>query len=204
MKKKKTWLQVKWKKKKHTYKWQSHSMTSTRLLAWRNWTSTWLLAVTSLGIRLQRMISLCMKLCPSLHHPNLWMHLGGTTTLLLFLGFRKFGAVLFFTCHYTLWNSCKLVNLCLNVIWCCSGVSGEGCGVTIEGSAPITGEAVATPPAGDSKASPSFLFYWVLLISVIYFAFNYLSEHVEFGLFSFFCLENLLTCLKLLYLFVRI
>ncbi|KAA8540687.1 hypothetical protein F0562_024394 [Nyssa sinensis] len=33
-----------------------------------------------------------------------------------------------------------------------SGVSGEGCGVTIEGSAPIT-EAVATPPAADSKAS---------------------------------------------------
>ncbi|XP_050386064.1 elongation factor 1-delta 1-like isoform X2 [Argentina anserina] len=34
-----------------------------------------------------------------------------------------------------------------------SGVSGEGCGVTIEGCAPIAGEAVATPPAGDSKAS---------------------------------------------------
>nr|XP_011468809.1 PREDICTED: elongation factor 1-delta 1-like isoform X1 [Fragaria vesca subsp. vesca] len=34
-----------------------------------------------------------------------------------------------------------------------SGVSEEGCGVTIEGCAPITGEAVATPPAADSKAS---------------------------------------------------
>ncbi|XP_024191150.1 elongation factor 1-delta 1 [Rosa chinensis] len=34
-----------------------------------------------------------------------------------------------------------------------SGVSGEGCGVKIEGSAPITAEAVATPPACDSKAS---------------------------------------------------
>ncbi|KAG2670587.1 hypothetical protein I3760_14G092600 [Carya illinoinensis] len=27
-----------------------------------------------------------------------------------------------------------------------SGVSGEGCGVTVEGSTPITGEAIATPP----------------------------------------------------------
>lgn len=34
-----------------------------------------------------------------------------------------------------------------------SGVAGEGCGVIVEGSAPITKEAVATPPAGDSKAS---------------------------------------------------
>ncbi|KAI3455011.1 hypothetical protein Pfo_011674 [Paulownia fortunei] len=33
-----------------------------------------------------------------------------------------------------------------------SGVSGEGSGVTIEGSAPVT-EAIATPPAADSKAS---------------------------------------------------
>ncbi|KAK4739127.1 hypothetical protein R3W88_002824 [Solanum pinnatisectum] len=33
-----------------------------------------------------------------------------------------------------------------------SGVSGEGAGVIVEGSAPIT-EAVATPPADDSKAS---------------------------------------------------
>ncbi|KAL3363058.1 hypothetical protein AABB24_012389 [Solanum stoloniferum] len=33
-----------------------------------------------------------------------------------------------------------------------SGVSGEGAGVIVEGSAPIT-EAVATPPAADSKAS---------------------------------------------------
>ncbi|KAL5543933.1 hypothetical protein UlMin_007717 [Ulmus minor] len=34
-----------------------------------------------------------------------------------------------------------------------SGVAGEGCGVIVEGFAPITKEAVATPPAGDSKAS---------------------------------------------------
>nr|XP_016469408.1 PREDICTED: elongation factor 1-delta 1-like isoform X1 [Nicotiana tabacum] len=34
-----------------------------------------------------------------------------------------------------------------------SGVSGEGAGVTVEGSAPITEEAVATPPAADTKAS---------------------------------------------------
>ncbi|XP_062115967.1 elongation factor 1-delta 1-like [Humulus lupulus] len=33
-----------------------------------------------------------------------------------------------------------------------SGVAGEGAGVVVEGFAPIT-EAVATPPAGDSKAS---------------------------------------------------
>ncbi|XP_073272045.1 elongation factor 1-delta 1-like isoform X1 [Primulina huaijiensis] len=34
-----------------------------------------------------------------------------------------------------------------------SGVSGEGCGVTIEGSAPATKEAIATPPVSDSKDS---------------------------------------------------
>ncbi|KAK4486148.1 hypothetical protein RD792_008816 [Penstemon davidsonii] len=33
-----------------------------------------------------------------------------------------------------------------------SGVSGEGSGVTIEGSAPVA-DAIATPPAADSKAS---------------------------------------------------
>ncbi|KAM1974079.1 hypothetical protein ACFX15_039020 [Malus domestica] len=34
-----------------------------------------------------------------------------------------------------------------------SGVCGEGSGVTIEGSAPVTREAVATPPVADTKAS---------------------------------------------------
>ncbi|XP_009365022.2 elongation factor 1-delta 2 isoform X3 [Pyrus x bretschneideri] len=34
-----------------------------------------------------------------------------------------------------------------------SGVTGEGSGVTIEGSAPATGEAIATPPVADTKAS---------------------------------------------------
>jgi len=34
-----------------------------------------------------------------------------------------------------------------------SGVSGEGSGVTVEGSAPITEDAVATPAAEDTKAS---------------------------------------------------
>ncbi|KAM1064646.1 hypothetical protein ACFX10_028537 [Malus domestica] len=34
-----------------------------------------------------------------------------------------------------------------------SGVTGEGCGVTIEGSAPVTGDAIATPPVADTKAS---------------------------------------------------
>ncbi|KAK3038121.1 hypothetical protein RJ639_029575 [Escallonia herrerae] len=33
-----------------------------------------------------------------------------------------------------------------------SGVSAEGCGVTIEGSASIVEEAIATPPAADTKA----------------------------------------------------
>ncbi|XP_057767480.1 elongation factor 1-delta-like [Salvia miltiorrhiza] len=32
-----------------------------------------------------------------------------------------------------------------------SGVSGEGCGVTVEGSAPVS-DAIATPPATDTKA----------------------------------------------------
>ncbi|KAF8408315.1 hypothetical protein HHK36_007464 [Tetracentron sinense] len=34
-----------------------------------------------------------------------------------------------------------------------SGVSGEGCGVTIEGSAAAADEAVATPPIADTKAT---------------------------------------------------
>ncbi|KAK2978191.1 hypothetical protein RJ640_030364 [Escallonia rubra] len=34
-----------------------------------------------------------------------------------------------------------------------SGLSAEGCGVTIEGSAPGIEEAIATPPAADTKAS---------------------------------------------------
>lgn len=33
------------------------------------------------------------------------------------------------------------------------GVAGEGCGVTVEGSAPITEETIATPPVTDTKAS---------------------------------------------------
>ncbi|KAK4569002.1 hypothetical protein RGQ29_004416 [Quercus rubra] len=34
-----------------------------------------------------------------------------------------------------------------------SGVSEEGCGVIIEGAAPIEEEAIATPPVGDTKAA---------------------------------------------------
>ncbi|KAI5336070.1 hypothetical protein L3X38_026204 [Prunus dulcis] len=34
-----------------------------------------------------------------------------------------------------------------------SGVSGQGSGVIVEGSAPVTEEAVATPPVADTKAS---------------------------------------------------
>ncbi|CAL9019646.1 unnamed protein product [Prunus brigantina] len=39
-----------------------------------------------------------------------------------------------------------------------SGISGQGSGVIVEGSAPITEEAVATPPVADTKAS-TFLPY---------------------------------------------
>ncbi|KAK3043274.1 hypothetical protein RJ639_002517 [Escallonia herrerae] len=38
-----------------------------------------------------------------------------------------------------------------------SGVSAESCGVTIEGSAPVIEEAIAIPPAADTKASFHFL-----------------------------------------------
>ncbi|GAA0169165.1 translation elongation factor [Lithospermum erythrorhizon] len=34
-----------------------------------------------------------------------------------------------------------------------SGVSGDGCGVIVEGDAPVPEDAVATPPADDTKAS---------------------------------------------------
>nr|AFC01201.1 translation elongation factor [Ammopiptanthus mongolicus] len=34
-----------------------------------------------------------------------------------------------------------------------SGVSGEGSGVTVEGSAPVAEETIATPPAADTKAT---------------------------------------------------
>lgn len=37
-----------------------------------------------------------------------------------------------------------------------SGVAGEGCGVIVEGLAPITEEAVATPPVADTKAITPF------------------------------------------------
>lgn len=45
------------------------------------------------------------------------------------------------------------------MLLCFSGVAGEGCGVIVEGSAAITEEAVATPPAGDSKASIAASFF---------------------------------------------
>lgn len=38
------------------------------------------------------------------------------------------------------------------MIWFCSGVSAEGSGVIVEGSAPAPEEAIATPPAVDTKA----------------------------------------------------
>ena len=43
-----------------------------------------------------------------------------------------------------------------------SGVSEEGCGVIIEGAAPIEEEAIATPPVGDTKAST---FYHLLAVN---------------------------------------
>jgi hypothetical protein len=39
---------------------------------------------------------------------------------------------------------------------CCSGVEAEGCGVVVKGSAPITEEAIATPPSAETKASIDF------------------------------------------------
>ncbi|KAF9671692.1 hypothetical protein SADUNF_Sadunf12G0074000 [Salix dunnii] len=41
----------------------------------------------------------------------------------------------------------------INALLRISGVEAEGCGVVIEGSAPITKEAIATPPSADTKAS---------------------------------------------------
>ena len=54
--------------------------------------------------------------------------------------------------------------MCLNqLIFHCSGVSGEGSGVTVEGCAPITEEAIATPPVGDTKASTLYHIYGVYM-----------------------------------------
>lgn len=50
---------------------------------------------------------------------------------------------------------------------CFRGVSADGCGVIVEGSAPITGDAVATPPVGDSKVSNVFPFSYALRIGSI-------------------------------------
>ncbi|KAG5523082.1 hypothetical protein RHGRI_035031 [Rhododendron griersonianum] len=50
-----------------------------------------------------------------------------------------------------------------------SGVSGEGCGVTIKGSAPVIEEAVATPPAADTKASSTSLPVANLFIALLFF-----------------------------------
>ncbi|KAJ6418101.1 hypothetical protein OIU84_001482 [Salix udensis] len=41
----------------------------------------------------------------------------------------------------------------INALLRISGVEAEGCGVVIEGSAPITKEAIATPPSADTKAA---------------------------------------------------
>ncbi|KAK9278563.1 hypothetical protein L1049_028135 [Liquidambar formosana] len=51
----------------------------------------------------------------------------------------------------------EYVNVCrwyhhINALLRISGVSGEGCGVIVEGSAPVCEEAVATPPIDDTKA----------------------------------------------------
>ncbi|KAE9451881.1 hypothetical protein C3L33_16218, partial [Rhododendron williamsianum] len=50
-----------------------------------------------------------------------------------------------------------------------SGVSAEGCGVTIEGCAPVFEEAVATPPAADSKASFASLPVATLFLALLFF-----------------------------------
>ena len=43
--------------------------------------------------------------------------------------------------------------------WTFRGVSGDGSGVTVEGSIPVADETIATPPPADTKAS-------ILLISI--------------------------------------
>lgn len=50
-------------------------------------------------------------------------------------------------------NVCRWYNH-IDALLRISGVSAEGCGVVIEGSAPIT-EAVATPPSDETKAAPA-------------------------------------------------
>ncbi|KAF7149695.1 hypothetical protein RHSIM_Rhsim02G0250400 [Rhododendron simsii] len=50
-----------------------------------------------------------------------------------------------------------------------SGVSAEGCGVTIEGSAPVFEEAVATTPAADSMASCTSLPVATLFLALFFF-----------------------------------
>lgn len=45
----------------------------------------------------------------------------------------------------------------------CSGVSAEGSGVIVEGSAPVSEEAVATPPAADSKVCSDWFSSLILL-----------------------------------------
>ena len=37
--------------------------------------------------------------------------------------------------------------------WTFRGVSGDGSGVTVEGSIPVADETIATPPPADTKAS---------------------------------------------------
>lgn len=56
---------------------------------------------------------------------------------------------LYFYCIHSLWFFLTfLFQFCVF-----SGVSGEGSGVTVDGSSLVTDETVATPPAADTKAS---------------------------------------------------
>jgi hypothetical protein len=60
-------------------------------------------------------------------------------------------------------------------------ISGEGCGVTVEGSASITEEAIATPPVGDTKASAFFL---ILIVHQRIFLLMYSSVFAPFTLLT--------------------
>ena len=67
------------------------------------------------------------------------------------------------------------------LIFLYSGVSGEGCGVNVEGSAPITEEAIATPPVDDTKASIFYLilgvYMHIFLSSLLYSAWSQFGQY---------------------------
>lgn len=120
----------------------------------------WIFFAAASGTRLLRMMLLCILLFLSPLHLNMWMCLGGSNTLMHFWEFRTFWSLLSSNiCNLNLWylflwlsfyHFCYFLLLFINYLFC-SGVSGEGSGVIVEGFAPATEEAVATPAAADTK-----------------------------------------------------